>query len=179
MGVPDQALSKSGQIFVNSSLFKEKHLHRVRTSRLYQASGQIARKRNICRNGKSCRFAVQIPVWRGCPRGQLVPDWPADFDTPLGPPDSSLLCKFQFSGQCPLTFRARCAALRYCPSPLGNVTHQQILVWRAVPADISCLIGRQITIRHWAHPIRYCCVNFSLLGCFDGECRGGDSPPVR
>ena len=62
----------------------------------------------------------------------------------------------------PRAIRARCAAFCYCPSPLGNVTHQQILVWRAVPADTSCLIGRQISICHWAHPIRYCCAHLQI-----------------
>jgi len=30
--------------------------------------------------------------------------------------------KFQFTGQCPVTMRARCGRCRYFPDPLGNVT---------------------------------------------------------
>ena len=70
--------------------------------------------------------------------------------------------KFQFSGESPLTTRARCAAYRYYPYPLGIVTAVQISVCRAVPADNASLIGRQVSIRHWAHPVRYYSANFSF-----------------
>ena len=38
----------------------------------------------------------------------------------------------------------------------------QISVWRAVPADNASLTGRRVTMHRWAHPVRYCSVNFSF-----------------
>ena len=36
------------------------------------------------------------------------------------------LDKLEFGGQCPLTMRARCGAIRYCPDPLGIVTAEEL-----------------------------------------------------
>ena len=37
-----------------------------------------------------------------------------------------LFDKLEFSGQWPLTMRARCSDFRYCPDPLGIVTAKQL-----------------------------------------------------
>ena len=38
-------------------------------------------------------------------------------------------------------------------------------VCRRGPTANACLSGRQVSIHHWPHPIRYCCANFSLPFC--------------
>ena len=37
-----------------------------------------------------------------------------------------LFVKLEFGGESPLTLRAQCSALRYCPDPLGIVTAEQL-----------------------------------------------------
>ena len=36
------------------------------------------------------------------------------------------LAKLEFGGESPLTMRARCGTLRYCPDPLGMVTAEHL-----------------------------------------------------
>ena len=81
-------------------------------------------------------------------------------------PKSSILSNFSLWG-CPHgQFRDWLAGgSRYTIGPTRFVTAIQISVWRAVPADNASLIGRQVSMRHRAHPIRYCYSNFSLSHC--------------
>ena len=71
----------------------------------------------------------------------------------------------------PLAIRYVLHPTNCCPTPLGPELR------RRVAADNSSLKGRQVSIHHWAHPVRDC-LRHPPLGSPFGRA-GGDQPPER
>ena len=85
-------------------------------------------------------------------------------------------------GRCGVAFAS--VGLDLMPSEeRGSIGSVKPSGWQSVKYDIvdgkylynRCLTGRQVSIHHWPHPIRYCCATFSLSGC----CTAPQSLPLE
>ena len=69
--------------------------------------------------------------------------------------------KLEFGGESPLTIRAWCGTIRYCPDPLGIVPAEQFdkLEFDLINNELKCIVCTKRTECFNSHPIHSLCVD--------------------